>query len=327
MTIGRKMSTWAPLVLLVLATTAAAAVSLATAPASTASLLARSSGPRIWHSVVPEPVVLASNGNRRAAVTEAHRLLELVAVPSAWTPVSALPVKALEAPASAPDTPNLVDLYQEWTTHGTRQAVQSWVDAHRPMGSRQDASGSVSNGAILSSSVADAFPTAGNRFSSRQIVFAVAPMPSGRVGIRADVQIIWYPTRFRAEFVPAGDTKVVATVFRRGGLSTDSIMVLAKATFTSPSIVTRLAHRIDGLPLAQPGVHSCPADRGTEPQLQLVFSGRLGVPTITVDDDPDGCGTVTFTRDQTEESPLTDDGLLRQVEKRLGLDPSGTPSS
>jgi hypothetical protein len=324
MSIGRKMSTWAPLVLMVLAATAAAAVSVVTAPASTG---APARGPRMWQSTVPEPVVLAPNGNRRAALTEARRLLRLVAVPSAWTPVPALPVKVLKAPASFPDTPNLVDLYQDWTVPGTGQAVQYWIDTHRPTGSVHDGSGSLSDGTIVSSSAAFAFPTRGNRFSGRQIVFAVAPMGSGRVGIRADVQVIWYPTRFRAEFVPPDDTRVVATVFRRGSLSTDSIIVLAKQTFTSLSIVKRLARRIDTLPLALPGVHSCPADRGSEPQLELKFSGRRGAPTVSVHDDPDGCGTVTFTAGQTVEPPLTDDGLLREVEKLLGLGPSGTPAS
>jgi hypothetical protein len=329
MTIGRKVSTWAPLLLVVLATPGAAALSIVTAPASTASLSAGPppNGPRLWHSAIPGPIVPGPDGNRPAAVTEAHRLLGLVAVPSAWAPVSTLPVKSLEAPAYAPDTPDLVDLYQYWTTHGTRQAVQSWVNAHRPVGSRLADSGYLSDGTIISSSVADAFPTTGNRFRSRQIVFAVAPMTSGRVGIRIDVQIIWYPTRSRAELVPADDSTVVATVFQRGSLSNDSIIVLAKATFTSPSIVKRLADRVDTLPLALPGVHSCPADRGTEPQLQLVFSGGLGGPTITVHDDPDGCGTVTFTRGTTEESALTDDGLLREVEKLLRLNPSATASS
>ena len=155
----------------------------------------------------------------------------------------------------------------------------------------------------------------------------MAPLTRGRVGIRADVQIVWYPTRPSAEVVPAGDTTLVATVFRRGNLSSDSIVVLAKETFTSPSVVKRLAHRIDTLPLALPGVHSCPADLGTEPQLQLVFSGPHGLPTITVDDDPWGCGSVTFTRDKTGESPLTDDGLVLQVEKLLGLNQSGAASS
>jgi hypothetical protein len=329
MSFGRTLSTWTPLALVFLATTAAAAVSLATAPPSTASLSAGSpsTGPRMWHDAMPEPMVPAGDGNRRAAVTEVHRLLRLVTGPSTWTPVSALPVQVLEAPASVPGAPNLVDLYQDWTTHGTRQAVQSWVDTHPPTGSKQVSSGNASNGTILWSSVTDAFPTTGNRFSSRQVVFTVAPLTSGTVGIRVDVQVVWFPSRLPAELVPAGDTKVAATVFRRGSLSTDSIVVLAKATFTTPSIVKHLARRIDSLPLALPGTRHCPVDLGTDPQLRLVFSGRRGVPTIVVQDDPDGCGSVTFTRGKRPESPLTDDDLLREVEKLPGLDLSGTPSS
>jgi hypothetical protein len=38
-----------------------------------------------------------------------------------------------------------------------------------------------------------------------------------------------------------------------------------------------------------------------------------------VHDDPNGCGAVSFEFGHTAEAPLTDDGLLRQVEQFLGL--------
>ena len=130
MGVARKMSNWGPLVVVVLATAAAAVVSVTSVPVSTAvmSTILPSNGPRIWHSAQAEPALPGQDGNRPAAVAEAHRLFGRIAVPSTWTPVASLPLTALETPPSIPGTTDVVDLYQDWTTPGSLQTVQSWVE-------------------------------------------------------------------------------------------------------------------------------------------------------------------------------------------------------
>ena len=168
-------------------------------------------------------------------------------------------------PGSFPATPDLVDLSQWWTTHGPWQSVLAFIVAHPPTGTTQDASGTATVGTIVSSSVTDALPTAGPRFNTRQVLLEVAPLPGGGVGVRVDAQVIWYPTRPAAEHVPVRATLVRASVFRQTSLTDTVPVVLATATFTSPSVVARLARKVDSLPLALPGTRSCPADRVTIP--------------------------------------------------------------
>jgi hypothetical protein len=249
-----------------------------------------------------------------------------VTVPAGWTPASKPPTKALDAPGAVPATPNLVDLYQWWTARGSWSSVLAFIVAHPPTGSTENASGTATSGTIVSSSVTDGLPTAGSRFNTRQVLLEVAPRAGGTVGIRVDAQVIWYPTRPVAERVPAGATRVRATVFRQTSLTATSTVVLATATFTSPSVVARLARKVDSLPLALPGTRSCPEDSGTDPQLALTFSGPPGVPVVVVHDDPDGCGSVSFTRGKRSEPALTDDGLLPEVESLLGLHSSSLPA-
>jgi hypothetical protein len=322
MTGNRRILAWAPLSILVLATTAAAGLSIGTAPASTAapSIGSSPTAPRLWSGVNPALPSSRSDPNRRAAIIEAQRLLQRVIVPAVWTRVSKAPNEELDDPGSAPATTNLVDLYQWWTTAGPWPAVRSFIVAHRPSGSSGSGSGTTYQAAtIVAIDVSDWFPTTGTRFNTRQILFEVAPLADGAVGIRVDAQVIWYPTRPVAERVPAGAAKVRATVFRQTGLTDDAPVVLATATFTSPLVVARLARKVDSLPLALPGVRHCPNDSGTDPQLTLTFSGPPGIPVVVVHDNPNGCGSVTFTRGTTSEPTLTDDGLFSEVESLFGV--------
>lgn len=318
---GRRILTWVPLGVLVIATAAAAGVSIASSPASTTAAAIGSTpiAPRLWFGFDPASTSSRSDPNERAAVTEAEKLLATVTVPTDWTPVSRSPTKALDTPGAVPGTPNLVDLYQYWTTGGSWPSVLAFIVAHPPPGSSQNATGTATAGTVVSSSVTDGLPTAGSRFNTRQVLLTVAPRAGGIVGIRVDAQVIWYPTRPPAERVPAGATRVTATVFRHTSLTGTTTVVLATANFTSPSVVARLARRVDSLPLALPGVRHCPDDSGTDPQLTLTFSGPPGVPVVVVRDDSDGCGSVSFTRGTRSEPALTDDGLLDEVESLLGL--------
>jgi hypothetical protein len=273
---------------------------------------------RQWRSDVSGTTVNVSDPNKAAATSDAQHLLGIVEVPQGWTSVSRPPSRCLDAPDFAEATPNLVDLYEFWTTGGSWQEVQAWAVAHRPAGSTQSESGTLTQDMVLSSGIGFAYPAIANRFASRQLVIEVAPLPHGGAGVRLDAQVIWYPSRSKAELVPPGTTTVTATVFSRTNGTASTTAVLAEETFTTPSVVQRLARKVDSLPLVIPGTTAlCPDVFG--PQVELVFSGRPGVPKVVVSDDPVGCGTVSFTIAKTAEAPLTDDGLTRQVEKLLGL--------
>ena len=156
---------------------------------------------------------------------------------------------------------------------------------------------------------------------------AFAPLPHGGVGIRVDAQVVWYPSRPAAEWIPAGTTKVTATVYTGTALAGSPRNVLGRESFTYPPVVRLLADIVDSLPLAVPGRRSCPADTGTGSRLDLDFSGGPDVPKVTVHDDTNGCGGVAFRVGATAQPPLTDDGLFHHVEKLLGLDLQGFDGS
>jgi hypothetical protein len=311
-----------PLTILVLGTVAAAATSVAAGPSGAA--------PLTWHnpaSPAPTPTSL-SDPNEHLATDDAHRLLGLVSPDPDWVAVSSPPSPALATPAAVPGTADLVDQYQLWTAPGTVAAVQAWVSAHPPTGSSPMGSGSSSqNGVLDETNVTYGYPATADEFQSRQVLVAIAPLPRERVGIRVDAQVVWYPSRPALESIPSGITRVTATVYTRGYLTGSTETVLGSATFTTPAIVSMLARVVDSSPLAVPGSRSCPADTGTDPQLDLVFSGRPGVSGVMVHDDTNGCGGISFTIGGSTLAPLTDNGLFHRVDELIGLDLSRVDGS
>ncbi len=312
-----RASAYVPITLLVIATGVAAATSLATTTPQHA--------PLVWHEPGSPPATSGSDPNTTAATDEARRLLGLVGGPdSGWAPARSAPTQSLAAPMAVEATPDLVDLYLLWRAPGTFGAVQAWVSAHPPTGSRPAGSGTSSRyGTLLETSLTYAYPAVADRFESRQLLVAFAPLPRGGVGIRVDAQVVWYPSRPSAERVPAGTTRVTATVYTRTDVAGSPQNVLGRASFSYPPVVRSLARLVDSLPLAVPGSRSCPADTGARPQLELDFSGGPDVPEVKVHDDTNGCGGITVRVGATAQPPLTDDGLFHRVDQLLGLDLQG----
>lgn len=309
---SRAMS-FVPIVILVMATGASAAISLTTTPAGTTL--------RAWHDPDLPRANAAPDRNGRAAVTEAQRLMSLVHPPSSWATDPSPPTQPLNSPMSSAATADLVDLYQLWTAHGTMQSVQAWVSAHPPSGSAPAGSGSSSQfGELLETSLTFGYRAVGRQFESRQLLVTIAARPRGAVGIRVDAQVIWYPSRPAIETVPSGVTRVRATVFVRAPLPGSPEDVLGARTFTDRAVVRLVSHRVDALSPEVPGPRSCPDDTGTGPQLDLDFSGTPGVPPVKVHVDTNGCGGVSFSVGGIAQAPLTDNGLFRRVDQLLGLD-------
>jgi hypothetical protein len=306
---------YVPLAILMIATAAAAATSVATGPSDAA--------PLTWHNPGSQslPPTSPSDPHKQLATDDAQQLLGLVTPDGDWGAVSSPPVPSLASPMSLPGTADLVDQYHLWTAPGTMAAVQAWMAAHPPTGSRQVGSGSsYQDGVLVESGVTYGYAPTANEFSSRQVAVSFAPLPRGRVGVRVDAQVVWYPSRPSDESVPSGTTRVTATVYTRDSLAGSTETVLGSRTFTDPAVVSLLARLVDSSPLTVPGARSCPADTGTGPQLDLVFAGPPGVPEVRVHDDTNGCGGISFSIGRTTLAPLTDTGLLRRVEQLMGLD-------
>lgn len=298
------------LALLLLLVIAAASASLTTSSVS-------SPRPSLWQNGLSSPAT-SGDPNRVAAVVEATRLVELVQVASSWASTTRPANVTLSAPASWQATSNIVDAALLWTTSANWQVVQRWVLAHPPLDStRVVSSGLGYQGGVLFSETGFEYPSIPERFQSRLVIVEIAPLGRGRTGIRADAQVVWYPTRPRTEMVPAKEQSVTATVLKRSGFDVPEV-TLASKTFTDLAVISKLAHKVDALPLEVPGARSCPANTGSAPRLELLFSGP-GVPAVHVLDDMNSCGGVSFTISGHLQPPLVDDGLFHEVDQLLGI--------
>ncbi|HYA69730.1 MAG TPA: hypothetical protein VED63_13445, partial [Acidimicrobiales bacterium] len=196
----------------------------------------------------------------------------------------------------------------------------AWVEGHPPFGSTGvGGKGSMAQyGVVEESNVAFTYPVSSGAIQSEQVIVDVVPLNDSQVGIRADAQVIWYPTRPPAETIPVGERSVAVEV--SGATRIDSPpTVIALRDLTDPVVLSQLATKIDQMPLQIPGARSCPAAFASSPRLTLIFSGGPGVPAVQVVDDTSGCGEVTFTVEGQQEPPLVDDGLFHLVDTILGI--------
>jgi hypothetical protein len=116
--------------------------------------------------------------------------------------------------------------------------------------------------------------------SAATLSMAVAPAGKDVSEVRADVQVIWYPPRSAAEYVPPGMHAVTITasfVNPKPGSTT--------RTFTSPATVGRLAALLNGAHASDLGVVPCPMTWVT---YRLAFAASLHAAPYLVATDP-GC--------------------------------------
>jgi len=281
-------------------------------------------GPVSWPVPGWPPAQGAPDPHQVLAAAEASRLLGLVAVAPGWRLDATAPSSLLAGPMSYPATPDLVDVALVWSADEDAASALSWIAHHPPAGSTV-ANGPDTdwrNGVMLESAFDDTYPSGSDAFESEQVDVAVVPLAGGAAGVRADAQVIWYPTRPAAETVPPGERHVVVAV-SAGSTIGAAPAVLSVRTLTDPVAVAELATKVDGMALQVPGARSCPAGLASSPRLTLVFAGAAGVPEVRVVDDTGGCGEVTFAVGRTQEPALVDGGLFHLVDRLLGVSLAG----
>jgi hypothetical protein len=109
---------------------------------------------------------------------------------------------------------------------------------------------------------------------------AVAPAGKDVSEVRADVQVIWYPPRSAAEYVPPGMHAVTVTASYVGPKQGSSTR-----TFTSPGTVRRLAALLNGAHASDLGFVPCPLRWVT---YRLAFAASPHAAPYLVATDP-GC--------------------------------------
>jgi hypothetical protein len=256
----------------------------------------------------------SSTVSHRALATRiARRLIaavripgEVVAAPS--EPETATPIDGLTRAAG----PVTVERSRGWRVPRSAAAVQAFLNAHPPPGTRPAAAGSLT------------FVPVQQRtgLASASLVLTVVATGPRSSAVHADALVRWLVTRSRAERVPSGGHELEIT---RGPLGRAPSLVIR---VTAPARIMRIRTLLDRLAPVQPGrVYHCPAQFAQVPVVSFVFraggagSRVLAVATEQADvrSPTSACDAMHFTIGGHAQTPLLGGyRLLRQVSALLG---------
>ncbi len=261
--------------------------------------------------------------NARLARDTAARLLEDVRLPAGAKRVSAdESVRSnLTGPASSPQhTAQLVGMHHFWRVREEPEAVVSWVEEHPPEGAKiitRGTSGKVSQppphslrGQALRRWVREhtvttewdltfAFPPVAERLATVWLSVSVAPRKGGGSAVRADAIVVWRQPRPAAEHIPSSVHAVRVHVSEPRKRVRFTLQIAGAKRLKAIIAVVEALQRPEG------GASSCPADRGTEPVIELLFSHAVSTPPLVeVRIDDNGCGSVAFSREGRTLPPL-----------------------
>ena len=207
-----------------------------------------------------------TKANRRAAISDAARLLAGVTPPSG----SAV-VWRRSATGPQENVPLLTTAFasavasERWRVPGAPDAVLSDVESHLPPGSKVVSTGSGGPHPTFQS-VTRAWSPVSGRLDVRWLEIVVAANSSGGTALTAESQSQWIVARPTDERVPAGVTEVDVSKGLPGRPPR-----LARHV-TAPRTVRRLVTLFNSLAIVQPGAINCPAAT-LQPIVTVAFRG------------------------------------------------------
>jgi hypothetical protein len=262
-------------------------------------------------------VALAStSSNRQVARANVQRVLASLMLPpgAVRTKVDPAPGTTLSRPSLATATPVRVDVHGFWRVPGAPADVIDWIRAHPPMGSLGAVGTGISarHGVPYAWSVVFTFRGIPTVLRSRTLAVTATAARGGGTALRADAEVVWSVVRPRWERIPAGVRIVRITDERLGRPGA------APQTVTGRRKVDRIVALINRLPQLQPGVFSCPADRG--PDVGLSFeTAPAAAPVAIAHADGSGCGVVTLrVRGRTAPALSGGPGVIKALDRLLG---------
>jgi hypothetical protein len=240
---------------------------------------------------------------RQQAQRLARALLARTRLPAAARRLTGHPPQALSAPFDTAAGMPTTRTSALWNVPEPAGQVLSFVRAHPPAGmtsSGSGQSGTASQVVVQFAGYDLSRLPAG--VSSASLAISVVPAGSALSVVRADVQVIWYPPRSAAEQIPAGMHAVTVSLSvlnPKPGTTTK--------TFTSATIVSRLAAMLNNANAAPGGTRSCPLLDRT---FRLAFATSPGAAPYLVATDV-GCGTVQITAGGRAQPALVEPPSLR----------------
>ncbi len=246
---------------------------------------------------------------RQEAERLARDLMSRAPLPAGAGRRTGPPVKALDHPSGTGSGSPSVLLHQLWAVPAPMTTVYAFLLTHVPAGMTVSSTGQLGQaagvpehpkvpsgkppglqpgnvGAVLITSVSYQLRRLPAGVSTATLSMSVAPAGKDVSQFRADVQVIWYPPRSAAEYIPAGMHAVTVTasyVNPKPGSVT--------RTFTSPATAGRLAALLNGAPASTGGAVMCPMIWVTY-RLAFAASPRAAPYLVATDG---GCGIVRVT--------------------------------
>jgi hypothetical protein len=234
---------------------------------------------------------------RRRAEALARLMLARAPLPPGARVRPGSPPAGLGQPPSAQAGSPSAELHELWTVGEPMSAVSAFWGRNAPAAMMWNGSGQSSlHGTITQEFVGYQLSRLPAGVDAATLAMAVAPAGPDASVIRADAQVIWYPPRSAAEYIPSS---VHAVTITASGLGPGQRSVTR--TFTARSVVTRLAAMINGA-YAQPlgSVFSCPLEEVT---YRLAFATAPGAaPSLVMTDT--GCPALQVTAGGHAQPPL-----------------------
>jgi hypothetical protein len=304
--------------ILVLATASLAAASLA--GCGTASALAAggpSSDPARTTQAPGIPAPPA--GSRAEATALAGKLLSRLRLPAGTRRLPPAPAPPfLGQPAYEPADSDLLDVHRFFAAVLPPAALSSYLVAHVPDGMTSAGTGQASGPGeptTLDVSYYLAGPVPAGIYSA-QVVLTMVPNSSGGSLLRADAQVIWYPSRTAAEYVDPARYHVLTMTVTVAGRRVHTIHKVV----TSQADIARLAEALNRSPAEPPVTIACPAIWVTY-RLALSVS-RHSRPVVVIWANEIGCGGSAIAVDGRPQPALEDNGAVAAAaDHALGFTP------
>lgn len=253
-------------------------------------------------------------GSRAEGLTLARQILSrLVLPPGARSVRPAPPPEPLRQPGVPAGAVASVDLHDVYSLRQPMPAVYGFLMAHVPAGMQLTENGQGGGPAdVTMQTVGYAPRSLPSGIYRAEMATAVVPAAGGSL-LRADAQVIWYPSRSAAEYLnPAAFRKATISVTLYGQRRPHAVT----RAFTSPAVISRLAGLLNRMP-AMPtiGAIACPAIWGVH-RIEFAASATSR-PGVVVTATRWSCVGDRMTVNGEAQPTLQDPGKLTRIADRL----------
>ncbi len=265
-------------------------------------------------TVTATSTTTTSAESRRAAEAELENLMSRLRLPEGAQRLTVSPIAFLGHAPESIGSPDFLSATQWWTVDEPMASIESWIQAHPPLGLSHSGGGSYGGPMVPDNALLKYTDKSAETYASPGLLIEVADTGHATTDIRVDAEDVWLPARSPDEFIALGT----------------HMTLLADKDFYAkgqPPLFTKLLNAADGdaliadlnaLPTNDGGVRGCGFDQGYR---VIAIAIVAGVPEMF--DDWTACGEVLVSRGGKSLTPLdTSPALNAEVLKLAGPPPA-----